>query len=88
MEVFGLKENESIVVEEDGWGERRCQTLCMMDGLVRKRGGGRGGLQKKNDPDCCCDAVGGNAGQKNMWGPPNQKSIYSTTLVRLSKHRY
>ena len=22
--------------EEDGWGERRFQRLCMMDGLVRK----------------------------------------------------
>ncbi len=32
---------------EDGWGERRFHRLCMMDGLVRKRGGGRGGASKE-----------------------------------------
>ncbi len=36
--------------------------------------GGEGELQKKNDPDCCCDVEGGNAGQQNMWGSHNQKS--------------
>lgn len=39
----------------------------MMDELVRKRGGGRGQLQKKNKPDVCWDVDGGNAGQRNMW---------------------
>lgn len=39
----------------------------MMDELVRKRGGGRGQLQKKNKPDFCWDADRGNAGQWNMW---------------------
>lgn len=50
----------------------------MMDGLVRKSGGLGGGLQKKNDPDCCCDVVvcvqwGNVQGKRNMWGSHNQK---------------
>lgn len=34
---------------------------------MRRRGGGRGQLQKKNKPDFCWDVDGGNAGQWNMW---------------------
>lgn len=50
----------------------------MMDELVRKRGGGRGQLQKKNKPDFCWDVVRGNAGQQNMWslGPERNCKSY------------
>lgn len=51
---------------------------------MRKRGGwGCGGVQKKNDPDCCCDIAGGNAGQGNMWGSHNEAGFCdSTTLTQ------
>ncbi len=48
----------------------------MMDGLVRKRGGGReGALQKKNDPDCCCDVERGNAGSRTCGGLTTKKRV-------------
>lgn len=70
-------EREVAIAEENGWGERSFQRLCMMDGLVRKRGGGERGFKRKMTQT---PSVWGNAGQKTMCGSHNQKRVCCTTM--------
>lgn len=77
--------------EKTAEGKGRFQRFSMMDELVRERGGAGRGVQKRNNPDFCCDVKSGNAGQQNVWGSHSQKgferlpkvySIYKVLYIR------